>query len=534
MNLRTRVRMRSKPCLATADLPGYLTACCKRIEYDGRCSGDLKFEQRRRIEMKRIRMIGSKGISPMNLRPVRIHRFANTALAVALYSGMVSCGHSGNSCLLCTTSTVRLFAYVVNNGSGNVSAYSVDTASGALAAVPGSPFAAGTSPTSVTLVTSSNVAFTSFPEETVQFAYVVNRTSQSVSAYSIDAASGALTTLPGSPYATDSGPVSMTVVTGFGSTVVEPTGQSTLANAGNFAYILNHDSDNISAYAIDATKGTFVPVPGSPFAAGSGPVALTIAGHFAYVLDNGGDSVSAYSVDTATGALSPVPGSPFATGSGPISLALPNTSGAATYVYVANSGSGDISAYLLDATSGALTPVAGSPFPAGSKPVAVAVGGGFAYVLNQGSNNISAYVIDFSTGTLAAVPGSPFAVGANPVQLTYPGFVYAVNAGSNSVSAFSVSSAGALVPLPGSPYATGSQPAGLTAFASGMQVTPSDHQYFALVPNGGSNNVSAYTLDAPGGQFNGALSAVSGSPFAAGTSPDSAAAITTTVTVPGN
>jgi len=452
-------------------------------------------------------------------------------LSAGLCAGLASCGSGIGGCLFCTTSTVRQFAYVANAGSNNVSAYSVDTESGVLTAVPGAPFAAGTGPTSVALANTINTPITSFPELSVQFAYAVNSGSGSVSAYSVDAVSGALASLPGSPFAAGSGPISMTILTGYGPNA----GQNTLTLGANFAYVVNHDSNNVSAFTIDSAKGTLAPLPGSPFAAASGPVSLTILGHFAYVVDNGSNGVSAYGLDSTTGALTPVPGSPFATGSSPVSLTAAETAGQSTFVYVANSASGDVSAYSLDATTGALTPVARSPFQAGNKPVAVAVAGGFAYVLNQGSNNISGYAIDTSTGSLTAVAGSPFAVGANPVQLTvFFSLMYAVNTGGNSVSAFAVGSTGALTPLPGSPYATGTQPAGLTTFVSGQRVTPVSHQYFGLVPNGGSNDVSAYTLDAPGGQYNGILSAVSGSPFAAGTNPDSVATITTTVTVPAH
>ena len=39
------------------------------------------------------------------------------------------------------------------------------------------------------------------------------------------------------------------------------------------------------------------------------------------------------------------------------------------FAYVTNQGSANVSAYPIIATSGALTPVAGSPFAAGSGPV---------------------------------------------------------------------------------------------------------------------------------------------------------------------
>ena len=51
-------------------------------------------------------------------------------------------------------------------------------------------------------------------------------------------------------------------------------------------------------------------------------------------------------------------------------------------------------------------------------PSAVAVDptGKFAYVGNDGSNNISAYAIDANTGALTPVTGSPFSAGLNPTR----------------------------------------------------------------------------------------------------------------------
>ena len=73
-------------------------------------------------------------------------------------------------------------------------------------------------------------------------------------------------------------------------------------------------------------------------------------------------------------------------------------------------------ATAINASSGALTPVAGSPFAAGTTPTYVAVDftGKFAYVTNSGSNNISAFKINASSGALTSVAGSPFATGNAP------------------------------------------------------------------------------------------------------------------------
>jgi DNA-binding beta-propeller fold protein YncE len=143
-----------------------------------------------------------------------------------------------------------------------------------------------------------------------QFAYVVNALSNNVSAYSIGS-NGALTPVPGSPFATiGEDPVSV---------AVDPTGQ--------FAYVadfgIGSGTNGVSAYSI-GSNGALTPVPGSPFATGGGPTSVAVdpTGKFAYVVNfQIVSGVSGYSIGS-NGALTPVPGSPFATGDGAISVAI--------------------------------------------------------------------------------------------------------------------------------------------------------------------------------------------------------------------
>src|SRR5207249_561873 len=81
--------------------------------------------------------------------------------------------------------------------------------------------------------------------------------------------------------------------------------------------------------------------------------------------------------------------------------------------------SNNVFAYSINAATGALTPVAGSPFTAGTTPVSVTVApsGAFAYVANANSNNVSAYTINAATGALTPVAGSPFAAGSAPYSV---------------------------------------------------------------------------------------------------------------------
>ena len=86
-----------------------------------------------------------------------------------------------------------------------------------------------------------------------------------------------------------------------------------------------------------------------------------------------------------------------------------------------NAASSDVSAYTINAATGALTPVPGSPFAAGLTPssVAVSANGRFAYVTNDANtSDVSAYTIDATTGALTPIPGSPFAAGSFPISVT--------------------------------------------------------------------------------------------------------------------
>ena len=152
----------------------------------------------------------------------------------------------------------------------------------------------------------------------------------------------------------------------------------------------------------------------------------------------------------------------------------------ARFAFVANSGSNNISAYLIDNTSGALTAVAGSPFATGANPSAVTFdpSGQFAYVANAGSNNVSAYTINTTTGALTAIPGSPFAAGANPSAITFNStaggeFAYVANGGSDNVSAYTINATtGALTAIAGSPFAAGTNPSVITFNTTAPGISP--------------------------------------------------------------
>ena len=92
-----------------------------------------------------------------------------------------------------------------------------------------------------------------------------------------------------------------------------------------------------------------------------------------------------FSIGT-NGALNEVSGSPYATGTGPTGVLLDPTG---SYVYVANKGSNNISAFTLTAASGKLIAISGSPFSSGGQlPIGIVNDNTKTYmaVINSGSN----------------------------------------------------------------------------------------------------------------------------------------------------
>ena len=329
-----------------------------------------------------------------------------------------------------------------------------------------------------------------------RFAYVSGHSA--IYCYAVNAVTGALAALASSPC--DSG-----ILTGVG---VDPSGK--------FAYATLSTSNEVRAYTISDSTGSLSAIVGSQLdGGGTNPVDITVdpLGQYVYMANYSG-SISAFTMDSVTGALTAVSGSPFPTAPALISGQVPGANSVTVdptgkFLYAAINQGNDISGFLIDSTTGALTPISGSPFSSGSVPMSVRVdpSGRYAYATNAYSNDISAYSINSSTGALTPIAGSPFSTGgSSPAGLAIApsgGFLFATNSSSDTVSAFTIdSSTGALTPISGSPFPSGAGPIGATVHASGK---------FLYVSDNGAGTVSAYAIDSTSG----ALTPINGSPFAA-------------------
>ncbi len=239
--------------------------------------------------------------------------------------------------------------YPVNN----ITAYTIDSSTGALSVIKGSPFMNGEVQSYSMVVTPSG-----------NFLYLTESgTIGQVSGFSINASKGSLTPISGSPFAAELNPRSLAV-----------------GPSGAFLYVPGLGSDpsiagTISVYAINPGSGTLSEIKSSPYSNSGGPyaVAVTPSGKYAYVTLAYSNEVAAYSIGLKHGGLTQIKGSPFPTGEEPIYAAV-DPSG--RFLYVSNVDSFNIWGYKISARNGKLTRVRGSPFPTGTSPpgdIAIAV-----------------------------------------------------------------------------------------------------------------------------------------------------------------
>lgn len=164
--------------------------------------------------------------------------------------------------------------------------------------------------------------------------------------------------------------------------------------------------------------------------------------------------------------LTPLAGSPYAAGTHPSAVAGDSSS---SYVYATDLAGADVLGFAL--TSGAAVPMTSGQggtnrFPAGNQPSSIVVNPTYpyVYVTNTLDSNVSAYTI--SNGTLN--PLGTFATGTQPVAIgidpSTNRFVYTANFLGNSVSGWELDpTTGSLVVSQFSPFGTNAQPTSVAA-----------------------------------------------------------------------
>jgi len=358
------------------------------------------------------------------------------AIAVLCLAGQfISCSGNGR---IQTTATGNT-AYLTLPSQGSILQLHSDGATGAVAVQGSTPGYVGTTPYGLALApkknflyvansqsnnistfsiasdgTLSSVATTSDggigPHEALidpsgQYLLVTNSgLPGSVSVFSIDSSTGALTAVSGSPFYANDSP----------SEIVMPP-------AGNLVYVSNPSSGMVTGFTFDASTGALTPVPGSPFFSGAGASALATdsSGQFLYVANTsaqnfGSDvigNISGFTINT-NGGLQSITGSPFtpSIGTGPSTLvAVPNSS----FLYATTPGSSySIWAFEINSVNGQLTIANQSPFSqtAGGQFALIDTNGNYFFIGSEESKEIAAYTYDTNTGQPTAVLNSPFSI----------------------------------------------------------------------------------------------------------------------------
>jgi 6-phosphogluconolactonase len=246
------------------------------------------------------------------------------------------------------------------------------------------------------------------------------------------------------------------------------------------------------------------------------PHASLVVGH-AYVNDNtAGENTIAGFDRHADGSLTPIPGSPFPAGGAGSGVGLASQgalqlSGDGRYLLAVDAGSNQISVLRLR-LNGAPQPV-GAPVPSGgSDPVSIAVSGNLVYIANAGASdpNVTGFYLA-PWGVLYALPHSTVALpeGSGPGDVLFNPtgqklVVTLVN--TSAIASFDVGWDGRLVAALGSPFAA----QGPGPFGSEFRPT-NPSQLFVSNAHGGTGNgtVSAFEVGSSG-----ELTSIGASPFA--------------------
>lgn len=314
------------------------------------------------------------------------------------------------------------FLYALNDDStgSRIYGFSVDEATGELSLLPGFPVSPGNG--GINSIVSERMTI----DKANKRLYVINDSSDTVSAYSIDPLTGALTALPFSPIALGTGTWNTVAVHPSGSPLIVSNGAS---GTGSLSYTI--------------TPTTATPAVGNPFLVGATSAfssTFSTSGEYFYVGGNTGTVIAGFSVNTANGALATLPGSPFPAG-GTSSIAY--ATDVAGRLFAMDNA---FNIRIFTSSSGALSPVTGNPFASGMTQRRFGLvhpNGNFYIIAGNSGNNVGVYAISGSGSatTVAAVSGSPFPTGAttaNTLALNHDGtLLFVGNRISRSITKFS-------------------------------------------------------------------------------------------------
>jgi 6-phosphogluconolactonase len=296
--------------------------------------------------------------------------------------GKIAAGNPNGPVGIGTSGSSSLFVYAANSSSAsdNVFGFSLDDVSGALTAISGSPFSAGTDPQWIALTPGG------------EFAFVTNFGSSSISQYTVDTSTGALTA---------NTPASVTVSSS------EPTGA---VASDSFLYVSDQGNEDFISFPIDSSSGTLgsgTTISTGLVGAAPGPIIIDVSNSYVYATDTALGRVYAFSItNSGFQAISSYVTASAATNAS-VGLTSVETSKSLEFLYVANEASNSISIFQIQ-SGGTLNPISTFTESHLSSPTGLAAatdttvsnGNSYLYVTNQASGNIALYSINATSGAL--------------------------------------------------------------------------------------------------------------------------------------
>lgn len=381
------------------------------------------------------------------------------ALAVISVGTMIGCVSSKSN-----TTPGTGFVWVATKGDQMVNAYSISLTDGVASHI-GNAIAAGAQPTAMAMTPDEKTLFVGDVDDNCGTNLFCNQ----VRIYTVNA--DRTLTAQGNPVPITTGTASPQ---GMGvSMAVDPTGALLFVASEGNSGVLGQPGSITGTISIFSISGTgLTAVPNSPFSSaipgdvtGNGPsgIAVSPTGNFVYVANQFTNTIAGFVFDGTAGTLT-FDGS-YSVGSNPTGLAFSRcagvsqattncASGDANTLFVANSGSNDVSAFTAciqptttcGTPDGTLTPVSGSPFPAGISPIAFIINPvvNFVYVVDAKSNQISQYRYSSATGSLTPLAPAAVSTSSTPASggITGDGsFLLVPDTGASSMSVFGVGSA---------------------------------------------------------------------------------------------
>ncbi len=286
---------------------------------------------------------------------------------------------------------------------------------------------------------------------------------------------------------------------------VYPGSSSGSSSTGDYVYVANATTETVSGFAVGT--GTLTAVTSSPYQLSFVPTAVAVNPANTILFVAGNSLIYAYSIGSG-GALTALNSGSAVAISDVVSMDI---SPDGQWLLVLDGNGITIDEFLINSTTGGLSQVAGASYSISGatvlpRAIKVAPNGDLVFVALGGAGDL-VFTFNTTSGAMASsqqlslssTTTSDNALAVSPSS----SYLYIARSGTaGGLAVYSIGTNGALTSVSGSPFAAGTQPYSVVLNKAGTDV------YLA---NRGDNTISGYSVASTG-----TLTALSGSPYTSG------------------